>query len=127
MNPMNPMHVLRNSPWLARMALLWFVLTMGVAVASPMVNSQTELVICTGAGMFKVVLADDGSVTTAAASDAGDALFCPLCMVGGASAPFVVDTVEPAHLLRHVQQSLPAEHIATQSAAPLPARGPPIA
>lgn len=124
---MNPLHTLRNTPWLVRLALLWFALTLGVAVASPMVHPQDELVICTGAGMLKVVLADDGTVTAAATSDTGDALFCPLCMVGGATAPFVLDRVEPPHPLSHVQQSIPAEHIATLSAAPLPARGPPIA
>ena len=51
---MNRLHTLRNAPWLARLALLWFVLTLGAAVASPMVQPQHGLVICTGAGMLKV-------------------------------------------------------------------------
>ena len=122
---MNPLHFLRNAPWLAKLALLWFALTLGVAVASPLVHPQNELVICTGAGMLKVVLADDGTVTTAATSDTGDALFCPLCMVGGAPAPVVVHTVEPPHALSHVLQSIPAARLAARTAAPLPARGPP--
>ena len=122
---MTLLHTLRNSPWLAKLALLWFALTLGVAVASPIVNPQTELVICTGIGMLKVVLADDGTVTTAATSDTGDTLFCPLCMVGGAPAPLVVNTVEPPHPLSHVLQSIPAAHIAALTAAPPPARGPP--
>jgi hypothetical protein len=109
------------------LALLWFALTLGAAVASPMVNPQQELVICTGAGMLKVVLADDGTVTTAATSGTGDALFCPLCMVGGAPAPFVLTTVAPAQPLGHVLQSIPAAHIAALTGVPPPARGPPQA
>lgn len=123
---MTLLHTLRNSPWLAKLALLWFALTLGVAVASPVVNPQTELVICTGAGMLKVVLADDGSVTTAAA-DTGDALFCPLCLVGGAPTPFVLNTVAPPQPLGHVLQRIPAAIIAALTAAPPPARAPPKA
>jgi hypothetical protein len=123
---MTLLHTLRNTPWLAKLALLWFALTLGAAVASPMVNPQTELVICTGAGMLKVVLADDGSVTTAP-TDAGEGYFCPLCMVGGAPAPVVVNTVEPHQPLSHVLQSIPAAIIATLPCAPPSARGPPIA
>ncbi len=123
---MTLLHTLRNKPWLAKLALLWFALTLGVAVASPMVNPQTELVICTGAGMLKVVLADDGTVTTAA-SDTGDALFCPLCLVGGAPTPFVLNSVTPPQPLGHVLQSIPAATIAALTAAPPPARAPPTA
>ncbi len=123
---MNFLHFLRNSPWLARLALLWLALTLGVAVASPMVHPQNELVICTGSGMLKVVMADDGTVTTATTTDSGDALFCPLCMVGAAPAPVNVQTIEPPHALSHVLQSIPAARIAALSGASLPARGPPV-
>ena len=123
---MTLLHTLRNKPWLAKLALLWFALTLGVAVASPVVNPQTELVICTGAGMLKVVLADDGSVTTVAA-DAGDALFCPLCLVGGAPVPVVMNTATPPQPLGHVLQSSPAAVLAALTAAPPPARAPPSA
>ncbi|MDI1245411.1 MAG: DUF2946 family protein [Rhodoferax sp.] len=123
---MTTLHSLRSTPWLARMALLWFALTLGAAVASPMVNPQTELVICTGAGMLKVVLADDGTVTTSA-SAAGDALFCPLCMVGGAPTPFVLNTLASPQPPSPVLQSVPAAFIAALTAAPPPARAPPKA
>lgn len=123
---MTLLHTLRNTPWLAKLALLWFALTLGAAVASPMVNPQTGLVICTGAGMLKVLLADDGTVSTVAA-DTGSALFCPLCMVGGAPTPFAMHTVAPPQPLSHVLQSIPAAIIAALTAAPPPARGPPNA
>ena len=124
---MNHLHTLRNTPWLARLALLWFALTLGVAVASPMVNPQTELVICTGAGMLKVVLADDGTVTTAASSDTGDTLFCPLCLVAGAPPPWVLTTLAAPQPLSTVMQRLPAAILAARTAAPPPARAPPKA
>ena len=63
---MTLLQTLRNTPWLARLALLWFALSLGVAVASPMVNPQEELVICISAGMVKVKLNADGSVSTLA-------------------------------------------------------------
>ena len=124
---MTLLHTLRNTPWLAKLALLWFALTLGVAVASPMVNPQTELVICTGAGMLKVVLADDGTVTTAASSDTGDTLFCPLCLVAGAPPPWVLTTLAAPQPLSTVMQRLPAAILAARTAAPPPARAPPKA
>lgn len=124
---MNLLHTLRNAPWLAKLALLWFALTLGAAVASPMVQPRQELVICTGAGMLKVALAEDGTVTTAATSDTSDALFCPLCLAGGAPAGAVVKAIDPPQSTGRVLQGTPTVHIATLSAAPLPARGPPQA
>jgi hypothetical protein len=116
---------LRNSPWLARLALLWFALTLCAAVASPLVNPQSELVICTGLGMLKVVLADDGTVTAAAMPDTGAVVFCPLCMVGGAPSPVIANRFAPPPGSGHVQQSIPAAHFVALTAAPMPARGPP--
>jgi hypothetical protein len=118
---MSLLHTLRSSPWLARLALLWFALTLGAAVASPLVHPQSELVICSGVGMQKVVLNDDGTVTTSNVSG----MSCPLCLIGGAPLPAAVLTLAPTHSLGHVRHSTPASHIATLTAAPPPARGPP--
>jgi hypothetical protein len=118
---MSLFYTLRSSPWLARLALLWFALTLGVAVASPVVHPQAELVICSGVGMQKVVLNDDGSATTSSVSG----MSCPLCLVGGAPPLTTTLTVAPAHALGHVLQSAPASHVTALTAAPPPARGPP--
>ncbi len=115
------LHTLRNTPWLARLALLWFAVTLGVAVASPLVNPQDELVICTSAGMVKVVLNADGSISTEPSSE----LSCPLCVVGGAPPSFVSVIISPAQPLGRVLQSIPAARIAASTAAPPPSRGPP--
>ncbi|MCF8161289.1 MAG: hypothetical protein K9J76_11330, partial [Polaromonas sp.] len=86
---------------------------------------QHELVICTGAGMLKVALADGGSVTTAALSVCEVTLFCPLCLVGSAPPPFSLGTLAPPQPLGRVLQSVPAAIIAALTAAPPPARAPP--
>lgn len=115
------LHTLRNTPWLARLALLWFALTLGVAVASPVVNPQSEVLICSAAnGMVKVVLNADGSLSTASTT-----MDCPLCMIGGAPVPVVQHTVQAPYPLAYVLQRTPAAIIAAQTAAPPPSRGPP--
>jgi hypothetical protein len=118
---MSLLHTLRSSPWLARLALLWFALTLGAAVASPLVHPQSELVICSGVGMQKVVLNDDGTLTTSSASG----MSCPLCLIGGAPPQAAALTLAPTHSLGHVLHSTLVSHIAALTAAPPPARGPP--
>ena len=121
--PMSLFHTLRSSPWLAKLALLWFALTLGVAVASPMVDPQEELVICTSAGMVKLTLNADGSVSSTPSAQAN----CPLCVMGGGGAPpsIVKLIVAPVQALGHVMQSIPTAVIAAQTAVPPPSRGPP--
>jgi hypothetical protein len=118
---MSLLHLLRSSPWLARLALLWFALTLGVAVASPLVHPQSELVICSGVGMHKVVLNDDGTVTTSSVPG----ISCPLCLVGGSPPQATTRNVALAPSLGYVRHSVAASHIGSLTAAPPPARGPP--
>jgi hypothetical protein len=120
---MTLLHTLRNTPWLAKLTLLCFALALGAAVAAPMVNPQTELVICTDVGMLKVVLNDDGTYSTT--STRNDGMYCPLCSAGGVPASIPVSTVQGPHPLSYVLKSIPAAHLAALTAAPLPARGPP--
>lgn len=115
-------HTLRNTPWLAKLALLWFALSLGVAVASPLVNPQEELVICTVGGMVKITVNADGSLSTSPDAQA----HCPLCVVGGAPATFTQLVFEPVLPLGRVLQSIPAARIAALTAAPPPSRAPPI-
>jgi hypothetical protein len=115
------MQALRRANFLARLVLAWFALTLGVAIASPLVNPRAMELVCSGAGALKLVVNSDGS--TAPAS--GHTLDCPLCATFSAppaTAPAVVamalphgDFVAPA----------PASRTAVRAAAPLPARGPP--
>jgi hypothetical protein len=118
---MTLLHTLRNTPWLARLALFWFAMTLGVAVASPMVSLQEEVMICSAAGMYKLVLHDDGSVSTSP----GSGMHCPLCVVGGAPPAYVQAVMDTAAPLGRVLQSIPAAPIAALTAAPPPSRAPP--
>lgn len=115
------LHSLRKSPWLAKMALLWFLLTLGVAVASPFVNPQHQASICSAsAGMVIVVLDDDSNT-----SSASNTLDCPLCVIAQASVPVQLRVTETIQPLGQVLKSIPAACLAAATAAPPPSRGPP--
>jgi hypothetical protein len=116
------MQILRNFTFLARFVLACMVLSLGVAVASPIVKPQNVLLVCTGAGVMKVlVTADDGSTSESGSTT----MDCPLCVAAGAPPPVGTVKAEPVQPLAYALQSIPSAHIAARTAAPLPARGPP--
>ena len=117
------LQTLRQASRLARFVLAWFVLSIGVAVASPLVQPQAITLVCSAGGAMKILVTlDDGS-----AQDLGTAsLDCPLCLsMGAPPPPFQRHTAAPVHPLSHALRPLAAAHIAERTAAPLPARGPP--
>ena len=115
------MNALRTFAALRLLVLAWFVASMGVAIASPLVNPQAIEVICSGAGTIKLLVqTDDGAVEMGAMG-----MDCPLCSIAGAppaSPPAFVPLPQP---LAHAVQPVEAARIAAATAAPLPARGPP--
>lgn len=119
---MKTLPFVRHAHLLARFVLVWFALSIGVAIASPIVKPQAVELICSGAGVMKVLLkTDDG--TQAAVSLALD---CPVCVTHSAPPPPAARlATEPPHALAHVLQRIPAAHIVSRTAAPPPARGPP--
>ncbi|SFM98987.1 DUF2946 family protein [Variovorax sp. OV329] len=116
------MKALRRLPQLGRLVLLWFVLSLGVAVASPLVNPQSMELVCSSAGAIKMVVKTDDGARELGANH----LDCPLCTLTGAPPP-AVDAARFVHPLPlgHAVQSIPAARLAAATAAPLPARGPP--
>jgi predicted secreted protein len=115
------MQTLRNAHLIARFVLVWFALSIGVAIASPIVKPQAMELICSGAGVMKVLLkTDDGTKEVASHT-----LDCPLCASLSAPPPVARLSAEPVQALAYVMQSIPAAHIAALTAAPPPARGPP--
>ena len=107
---------------LIRWALLWFALSLGVAMASPLVHPQTVELVCSNAGSLKAIVhTDDGSQELGAGH-----MDCPLCVLTGAP-PATTPTVElPAFApLARVARPVPSAHIAAAATSPLPARGPP--
>lgn len=118
------MHALRSSSLLARLILAWFVLTMGAAVASPIVHPQAIQLVCTtGSAAKLVVLGEDGE----AVELGHHTLDCAMCL--GASAPPVNAQIPVAHSepLAHALQPIVAARLTALVGAPLPARGPPTA
>src|SRR3989344_4717863 len=94
--------------------LAWFVASMGVAIASPLVNPQSFEVICSGTGAIKLVVqADDGAVEMGAMGMA-----CPLCATPSAPPPTPVAAVLPPHPLAHALQPVEAAPTAAATAAP---------
>jgi hypothetical protein len=115
------MHALRSAHTLARLVLVWFVLSLGVAVASPLVNPQPMELICSGSGAIKVLIKTDDGVK----EQSGHMLDCPLCAATGSPPPAARTTAQPRQPLSYVLRPIVAAHIAWLTAAPLPARGPP--
>ena len=102
------MQTLRRSRDLARLALAWFALALGVAVAAPLVHPQAIELICSTGGQLKaVVITDDGAVELGAAH-----LDCPLCVP--ASAP------PPVAFVAQLPPQLPVSPVDTTVLAPLP-------
>jgi hypothetical protein len=113
------MQALRNAAFFARLVLAWFALSLGVAIASPIVKPQGTLLICSGGVIKSVSQGDDPG------SPAGPhTLDCPLCAVTGAP-PAASQAFTQAQPLGHAVRPIPAARIAALTAAPPPARGPP--
>ncbi len=116
------MHTLRHARVLARLVLAWFVLSLGVAVASPLVKPQAMELICSGSGIVKlVVFTDDGAKEVPSHT-----LDCPLCVQSSAPPPVVTVAVPQHQPLAHALTPLRAAHIQALTAAPLSARAPPV-
>ncbi|MDO8718660.1 MAG: DUF2946 domain-containing protein [Polaromonas sp.] len=115
------MQTLRNAHLIARFVLVWFALSVGVAVASPLVKPQAMELICSSAGVMKVLFTTEDGGRDAASP----ALDCPLCAATSAPPPLARIAAEPAQLLAYVLPSIPADPLAAFPAAPPPARGPP--
>ncbi|MGC3984331.1 MAG: hypothetical protein QM777_06140 [Pseudorhodoferax sp.] len=111
----------RPGAGLVRAMLALFLLSLGAAIASPIVKPQAVELICSGAGVVKAVVHTDDGVQEMGASH----LDCPLCVPGGA--PPVPPTLAQPSVppLGHAVRPIPAARIAAATAAPLPARGPP--
>jgi len=107
---------------LARFVLAWFVLSVGAAIASPMVQPQSVQLVCAAAGSVKIVVQSDDGARELGASH----LDCPMCAPTGAPPPLA----QPVGFLTapppdHPARSTPPARIGAATAAPLPPRGPP--
>ncbi|WP_399683120.1 DUF2946 family protein [Xenophilus sp.] len=107
---------------LGRAVLLCFALSLGAAVASPLVHPQAMELVCSASGAVKLVVkTDDGAQEMGATH-----LDCPMCLLAGAPPPAPAALALPhPQPLGHALQPIEAARLAAATAAPLPARGPP--
>lgn len=120
---MQTMQTLRNVHFLARLVLVWFALSIGVAIASPLVKPQAMALICAGTGVMKFIPQGDDGTTEAVSLT----LDCPLCANLGAPPPaFAAD---PARVFGLAFALLPTEaaRMASLLRGPWQARAPPVA
>ena len=115
------MQALRNAHIFARLVLVWFALSIGVAFASPIVSPKSFEMVCTGNGFVQI--SSDAEPGDANVSSHG--MDCPLCMsvlaVGSVQHPEFGAQAPLSYALRPIA----AAHIAWLTAAPMPPRGPP--
>jgi hypothetical protein len=118
-----PMQILRNAHFIARLVLVWFALSIGVAIASPIVKPQGLALICAGTGGMKLLApSDDGH------RDPGcNTLDCPLCGLLGAAPPppATMNPLGSLQALNDLPTTRHTVHSGRLTAAPPPARGPP--
>lgn len=113
------MQHLRNALQLARFVLVWFALSVGVAIASPVVSPKTMDLVCSSMGSMKLVVQGDDDVAS------GHTLDCPLCASISAPPPALNTTLTQPSPLSHAVQPIEVARIALATAPPLPSRGPP--
>lgn len=107
---------------LRRWVLACFVLALGAAVASPLIQPQAMEIVCSGAGTARILVhTDQGSVELGA-----QGLDCPLCLLDGAAPAATSPRMyESATWLRPVARPVPAPVLTAVAVSP-PARGPPF-
>jgi hypothetical protein len=102
--------------------LAWFMASLGVAIAAPIVHPQPIQVICSSTGTIMLMMqSDDGTVEKMGSAG----MDCPLCSPAGGPPAVAIGSVIPPLPLAHALQPIEAARIAAATAAPLPARGPP--
>ncbi len=122
-SPMPVLQTLRSARTLALGVLAWFALSLGVAIASPVVSPQALTLVCSAAGAVKLVSGGDDSL----ASVAHQTLDCVLCLALDAPVTQAVSAFLAAPAPGQIPSAQGALGAAYRSAAALPARGPPQA
>lgn len=127
-NPsMLTLQTIRQARRLIRSVLAWFVLSVGLAVAAPLLQPQSLSLVCSAAGSLKLVatgdLGDQGN--PGAPMAAHHTLDCVLCFALSAPPSAAVRVAAIAPPPTGPLPSQIATHITGRTAAPPPARGPP--
>ncbi len=115
------MHRLRTAHIFTKLVLVWFALSIGVALASPIVKPQSLQLLCSGMGVAKLLVQQgDGSEALP-----NHDLDCALCIQAIAPPPAAAAIAAPLHPLTYAARTTLASPVAVRTAAPPPGRGPP--
>ncbi|MFZ9322229.1 MAG: DUF2946 family protein [Hylemonella sp.] len=116
------MQLLRHTRVTARFALIWFVLSLVLALASPWVHPKSMDLVCSAGGAMKLIVQGDDD----AKKVSGATLDCPLCGTQSAPAsPVRYQTQAPSTLVQ-VLWPIASVHRAGLTALPPPSRAPPV-
>jgi hypothetical protein len=115
------MDIFRTDKLLTRFMLVWFILSLGMAAASPLVSPKSMDLVCTSGGFLKVVISDNDGTEQSSVHT----MDCALCTAVGLPPTYISNqTIKPSSL-SHALHPMAAAHMATATAPPLPSRGPP--
>lgn len=119
------MHIFRLMTRWRCWVLAWFALSLGAAIASPLVQPHAWELICGSSGTTVVLAADtaqDPSLDMAGAPG----IDCPLCLL--VNTPPVPPQVgwAPQPVAHHLVTAVPGRWVAVWTAIPPPARAPPF-
>ncbi len=115
------MQAFRQLRHLTRFVLVWFALSVGVAMATSLVAPKATELVCTSGGMLKIVSLDGNDSIPPSHGQMDCALCAPMALP---PAPCTVQLVQVSPIA-HALQPVAAAHIASATAPPLPSRGPP--
>jgi hypothetical protein len=110
----------RDARLIARLVLVWFALSLGAAIASPLVAPRATSLVCSGASVKMIVQGADGEMAEIGHST----LDCPLCAVMNAPPPLANAVVQSRHALSHALLPIQTARIAGIG-TPWQARAPP--
>ena len=116
------MPTLRRARSLARLVLVWLMLALGAAAASPLVHPQVIELVCGAGGQIKAVVhTDDGAVELGAAHPD-----CALCLAASAPPPAPFIAPQPPQVPAWAWATLDLSWPAMAAALPWQARAPPL-
>lgn len=107
---------------LVRLVLAWFCLSLGVAVASPIVHPQALELVCSVSGASKLVVQTDEGAREMGAMH----LDCALCLPAALAPPPAVAVLPPLLPRAHVAPPVLVGIQATATALRPPVRAPPL-
>jgi len=105
---------------LGSLVLVWFALTLGAAIAAPLVAPGSFQLVCSAGGSVRLAVDGDRAATT-------PTLDCPLCLAAGAPPPAAVVAAGVPGAPESLASSGQAQRTAQQPARSWQARAPPVA